>query len=101
MIYTAGMKPVIPILCCLIASVLLPSFGVLALLPDARPPVVRYTSDIEAYPQNFSIAVDQQGFVYVGNAEGVQIFDGEQWQEVVLPNGDIVRSLAYDIEARV
>lgn len=95
------MKSAIPILCCLIASVLLPSFEVMAQLPDARPPVVRYTSDIEAYPQNFSIAVDQQGFVYVGNAEGVQIFDGEQWQEVVLPNGDIVRSLAYDNEARV
>jgi diguanylate cyclase (GGDEF)-like protein len=60
----------------------------------ARPPYQRFVPEIEVYPQNFAVAEDQHGNVYIGNSDGVLLFDGKRWSLTSLPNGDIVRSLA-------
>ncbi|WP_412465851.1 triple tyrosine motif-containing protein [Pedobacter sp. KLB.chiD] len=57
---------------------------------------------IENYPkavylsgnQNWSIAKDQNGIMYFGNAEGLLTFDGRYWQKYQMPNRQIVRAVA-------
>lgn len=51
--------------------------------------------------QNWSIAKDQQGVMYYGNAEGLLIFDGKYWQKYKMPNGQIVRSVATDNKGKI
>jgi hypothetical protein len=70
-------------------------------LPVASPPVRLFSPDLDVHPQNFAIAVDDRARVYLGNADGVLIFDGAFWHKVALPNGDLVRSLAHDGNGRV
>ncbi len=73
----------------------------LASLPPAAPPVTQFHTDLDVYPQNFAITVDRDSRVFLGNADGVLIYDGEHWQLTPLSNGDIVRSLGYDGEQRI
>ena len=80
----------------LLSLYLLPAFG--GDYPDAQPPLVRFSPTIDVYPQNFAITADRLNHVYVGNADGILIFDGESWQLTELPNKEIVRSLDYDRE---
>lgn len=82
-------------------SYLLMPLPALGQLPDAQPPVVRFAPEQEVYPQNFSIAANDQGYVFLGSADGVLIFDGQDWQHVPLPNGEIVRWLETDKQGRV
>ncbi|MBC6109618.1 triple tyrosine motif-containing protein [Pedobacter fastidiosus] len=64
---------------------------------------------IENYPkavyasgnQNWSIAKDQNGVMYFGNAEGLLTFDGRYWQKYKMPNRQIVRSVATDNKGRI
>jgi diguanylate cyclase (GGDEF)-like protein len=70
-------------------------------LPDARPPITAFSPNLDVYPQNFSIAVDSRSRVYLGNADGVLVYDGAYWQQVPVSNGDIVRWLKYDGDRRV
>lgn len=65
-------------------------------LPQGRPPIRSWPPDLDVYPQNFAIAVDGISRVFIGNAEGVLIFDGDVWQLVPTANGDLVRSLHFD-----
>ncbi|HEX6928036.1 MAG TPA: diguanylate cyclase [Gammaproteobacteria bacterium] len=65
------------------------------------PPVTRLVPQLDVYPQNFALAQTPDGLLYVGNAEGVLVFNGEQWSITPLPNGDLVRSLAVDDNGRV
>lgn len=65
------------------------------------PPVQRFAPDIEAHPQNFSVAQDRDGIVYLGNQEGVLEYDGEAWRLLPLPNGEIVRTLVAAGDGRV
>ncbi len=69
-------------------------------LPDGQPYIAGFEPDLDVYPQNFSIASDNSGNVYVGNADGVLIYDGDTWHFTSV-NGDLVRSLAYDNSNRV
>lgn len=70
-------------------------------IPEGAPPLARFVPDIEIGPQNFAIAQDADSSVYVGNGHGVLRFDGERWQLIRLPNGDLVRSLAFDGDRRI
>lgn len=65
------------------------------------PPYHRHAVDLDVYPQNFAIAQDAHGIVYLGNADGVLEFDGEHWTLLRLPNREIVRSLAMAEDGRV
>lgn len=68
---------------------------------EGDPPLATYVADVDAYPQNFAIAQDAQSIVYLGNYDGVLVFDGERWELLRLPNRDIARTLAFDGADRV
>jgi ligand-binding sensor domain-containing protein/DNA-binding CsgD family transcriptional regulator len=46
--------------------------------------------------QNWSIAQDQNGFMYFANNEGLLRFDGQSWRLFHMPNSSIVRSVYID-----
>lgn len=72
-----------------------------ASLPYGVPPVSHFKPDLDVYPQNFAIAQDAQSILYLGNSDGILIYDGSRWQLLNLPNNDHVRSLAHDGAGRV
>ncbi|PWS26774.1 transcriptional regulator [Pedobacter yonginense] len=88
----------------LLISLALVSFNLFA--TDIKSIGVPY---IENYPkaayasgnQNWSIAKDQNGVMYFGNAEGLLTFDGRYWQKYKMPNRQIVRSVATDNKGRI
>jgi diguanylate cyclase (GGDEF)-like protein len=60
------------------------------------PPSHRFSPDLDVNPQNYSVAQDRDGIVYLGNQGGVLEFDGESWRLLRLPNEEIVRTLVAD-----
>lgn len=68
---------------------------------SGSPPLTRFEPNLDIHTQNFAIAEDGQGIVYVGNTDGLLEFDGGQWQLHPLPNGELVRSIEVDAEDRV
>ncbi len=56
--------------------------------------------DHGAQAQNFAIAQDHRGVIYVGNQEGVLEYDGVSWREIEVPNF-IASSLALGHDNRV
>lgn len=59
-------------------------------------------SDYDGSAQNWSLAQDRQGVIYVGNLEsGVLTFDGARWRRIPIPANATVRSLAADDDGRV
>ncbi|WP_077482920.1 ligand-binding sensor domain-containing diguanylate cyclase [Rhodanobacter sp. C06] len=55
-----------------------------------------------AAAQNWSLAQDRQGVIYVGNVDGaVLAFDGARWQRIPVPNRAAVRSLALGADGRI
>ncbi|MCB0301033.1 MAG: hypothetical protein KDE52_13340, partial [Calditrichaeota bacterium] len=49
--------------------------------------------DYQAAPVNAAIAQDSLGLIYVANDAGVLVFDGVQWQRIVLPGGGPATSI--------
>ena len=49
--------------------------------------------DYNATPQHWAIATDREGRLFVGNAEGVLRYDGEQWSLIQLPGKQVGREL--------
>jgi diguanylate cyclase (GGDEF)-like protein len=49
--------------------------------------------DYNATPQHWAIATDRDGRLFVGNAEGVLRYDGEQWNLIQLPGKQVGREL--------
>jgi len=68
---------------------------------EGDPPIARHLPDVDAYPQNFALAQDRQSIVYLGNYDGVLVYDGERWDLVRLPSRDLARSLLFDGHDRV
>ncbi len=83
-------------------------FGLLFLIPrslyseDAGCKYLKNYSFIEYdhQPQNWGIAQDQKGLIYLANNGGVLIFDGTSWRLIYVPNYT-VRSLAVDMNGTV
>lgn len=57
--------------------------------------------DYSAHPQNWSIAQDSRGVVYVGNYDGILAYDGSAWQLIPTLTNTTVRSMAADDSGRV
>jgi hypothetical protein len=80
------------------------AFALVAAEPAARDdreaglPFVRNYSPKEygAQDQNWAVLQDHRGIIYVGNNDGVLIYDGVHWRTIKLPNGSAVRSLDAD-----
>src|SRR5437016_6586293 len=49
-----------------------------------------------AQAQNWAVLQDRHGVVYVGNNDGVLVYDGVHWQTIRLENRSAVRSLDED-----
>src|SRR6187431_2650477 len=66
--------------------------------PYSGLPFVRHfrTIDYKAGIQNWDIAQDKRGLIYIANNFGLLEFDGNQWQVFGVPNGTKVRSVAID-----
>ncbi len=66
------------------------------------PLVQQYTkSDYKAGNQNWAVAVGKNGIMYVANADGLLVFDGQYWTLHPLPNKSTVRSVAVDGAGRI
>ncbi|WP_436833667.1 triple tyrosine motif-containing protein [Parapedobacter sp. DT-150] len=66
------------------------------------PLVQAYTkSDYKAGNQNWAVATGSNGIMYVANADGLLVFDGQYWTLHQLPNKSTVRSVAVDSAGRV
>jgi len=65
------------------------------------PPYVRMVPEENADLQNFAVAQDSTGLVFVGNGSGVLEYDGELWTLITLDNREMVRSLAIADDDRV
>src|SRR5690606_17577668 len=50
--------------------------------------------EYRAHPQNWSIVQDERGIIYVGNYDGVLIYDGDSWETIQTPSNTTVRSLS-------
>ncbi|MEW9624211.1 ligand-binding sensor domain-containing diguanylate cyclase [Rhodanobacter geophilus] len=94
--------------CCLLAGLAIaaPAFAnAAATAPnEAGLPSIRNfdPSSYGAAAQNWSLAQDRQGVIYVGNVEGtVLAFDGARWQRIPVPNRAAVRSLALGADGRI
>jgi diguanylate cyclase (GGDEF)-like protein len=92
--------PAAVVICCWIVLLIIGG-AVSAAEIVGSPPYFRFASDLNSTPQNFAIAQDSKGIVYVGNADGVIEFDGERWAITHLDNREIVRSVAIDANDRV
>lgn len=51
--------------------------------------------------QNFRIAQDKQGIVYVTNTEGLLTYDGDDWDLITLPDNLYTLSVAIDSSQRI
>src|SRR5437867_12923282 len=54
-----------------------------------------------AQDQNWAVVQDPRGVIYVGNNDGVLIYDGVRWRTVRVANGSAVRSLDVDTTGTV
>ncbi|MEA1785236.1 Two component regulator three Y domain-containing protein [Arenibacter sp. GZD96] len=60
------------------------------------PPIHNYkVFDYNAASQNWGLATDDSGGLFVANNKGLLYYNGEQWQLYKLPNNTIIRSVAY------
>ncbi len=69
---------------------------------NGMPLLHRYLpEDYNATPQHWAIASDKDGRLFVGNAEGVLRYDGQQWQLIQLPGKQVGRELATGRDGRI
>jgi DNA-binding CsgD family transcriptional regulator len=66
------------------------------------PRVTHYTKkEFNSDSQFWTMCQDSAGILYFGNNDGAQIFDGEQWRSIKLPNNSSIRSLMVSSEGTV
>ncbi|RNL51034.1 triple tyrosine motif-containing protein [Pedobacter jejuensis] len=66
------------------------------------PYIENYSKSVYASGnQNWSVAKDKNGVMYFGNTEGLLTFDGRYWQKYKMPNNQIVRSVAADVNGKI
>ena len=51
--------------------------------------------------QNWSVAMGEEGMVYIGNNEGLLQFDGSNWKLYTLPGKSAIRSVAVGNDRRI
>ncbi|MDX9902775.1 MAG: triple tyrosine motif-containing protein [Bacteroidales bacterium] len=51
--------------------------------------------------QNWNIAGDEQGNIYVANNNGILRFDGEDWETFPASNNSVIRSLAFGADNKL
>ncbi len=59
------------------------------------------SEDYPGHVQNWAVAQDDRGIIYIGNGDGVLEYDGEIFRLIQLPNKSTVRSLFKSTEGRI
>lgn len=76
--------------------------GFLPAMAVAQPLVLHYSKgDYKGGNQNWSIAQDKQGLMYIGNSDGLLQFDGTNWKLYSLPDRNIVRSVGVSPDGKI
>ena len=79
----------------LVISFILIIIGIKISLAQSSCLVTHYTRNAyNAGSQNWSVDIDEQGFVYVANNNGLMVYDGVQWKLYPLPSRTIMRSVS-------
>ncbi len=61
---------------------------------EGMPFIKNYSrNDYPGGTQNWTITQDSNGFIYVGNNDGVMVYDGARWKKIKTVNNSAVRSL--------
>lgn len=61
----------------------------------------RYSADeYQLHNQNWAVAQDARGVIYVANTNGVLEYDGERWRTIRVPN-ELVRALSPWVDGRI
>ncbi|MCU0378928.1 MAG: hypothetical protein MUC78_11795 [Bacteroidales bacterium] len=78
-------------------------FTVKAEIKDIGTPYIHNFSklDYRAGTQNWAITQDLRGFIYIGNNDGLLVYDGVEWKLNRMPNLSMVRSVYIDNEGEV
>lgn len=67
-----------------------------------KPFMTLYTAkETGGHFQNWAIAQDNRGVIYIGNGFGVQEFDGSTWRIIASPNRSSARCFAKDSTGRI
>jgi len=68
---------------------------------ELTPPIQNFsTIQYGGASQNWEMAVDEKGIIYVGNHQGLLVYDGQIWELYPLRSGSIIRSV-YPKEDRI
>jgi hypothetical protein len=68
----------------------------------ALPEIVNYSKQVyNAGTQNWTIAQDKKGIIYVANDEGLLTFDGNFWKKYSTPTSSTIRSLVIAPDGRI
>lgn len=59
------------------------------------------TRDYPGHAQNWAIAQDTSGVMYVGNGTGLLEYDGVTWRQIDIPGGSAVRAITRGPEGRL
>lgn len=72
-------------------------------IPRIGSPLVQQypKAEYKAGNQNWAVAAGKDGIMYVANADGLLVFDGQYWDLHYLPNKSTVRSVAVDSIGRI
>ena len=88
------------ILCVCLLSIFMP--GCLLAQAIGLPRIKNYSfTQYNANPNNYSVAQDNAGRIYVANTEGVLIFDGVYWRLIKLPQQATPTAIASGFNDRV
>ncbi len=58
-------------------------------------------TDYDGGTQNWAFVQGSNHILYVGNNNGILIFDGSTWDQIILPNQSVVRSLFQDKDGTI
>jgi len=80
----------------LLALAILPFIVFGQMIPSMGTPYIQNYSKAQykAGNQNWSIAQDKDGIIYIANSNGLLVYDGSYWETYFLDNKNIVRSVA-------
>src|SRR3982751_151273 len=57
--------------------------------------------EYKASLQNWSIAQDSNGIIYVGNSSGILEYDGTSWRHIKTPGATPIKSVVKDSKGRI
>jgi len=60
------------------------------------PPITTIDIPADPYATLFDLVQDNNNVIYVSHEQGVKIFDGSRWQDIIIPDTYLTRELYFD-----